>query len=225
MFRSIGLITIQNRHLKTEQIARALLERGFDLTIYALPFLSRKKRTPLFEHRPNQFVGAHPKEFAENHGLAYIECECDTNIDNCQELYIVLGGGILSAECVEGKRILNCHPGIIPSSRGLDSFKWAIYEKKPLGVSLHYIDAEVDAGEVVSILSTPVQSMDTIETLAERHYDNEISMLTQFDLYLKNPVNEFAGAELGEARMRMPRRLEIVVLEGFEDYTRMYGVH
>ena len=76
-------------------------------------------------------------------------------------LSCALGAGILSKECVENKKIINSHPGIIPASRGLDSFKWAIYENKPLGVSLHCIDKEVDSGEIISIIPTTVYKTET----------------------------------------------------------------
>ena len=38
------------------------------------------------------------------------------------DYYIVAGAGILSKECLKGKRVLNGHPGIIPLVKGLDAF-------------------------------------------------------------------------------------------------------
>ena len=41
------------------------------------------------------------------------------------DFFIITGAGILDVSFAEGKPIA-CHPGIIPTNRGLDSFKWAI---------------------------------------------------------------------------------------------------
>jgi len=76
-----------------------------------------------------------------------------------------------------GKPIVNAHPGVIPLTRGLDSFKWAIYNNDPIGVTLHLIDNEVDKGEILRIEYTPVFLSDGLETLARRHYELEIDML------------------------------------------------
>ena len=45
---------------------------------------------------------------------------------------LITGAGILDKKIIGNKKILNIHPGIIPTTRGLDSFKWAIYNLNPL---------------------------------------------------------------------------------------------
>jgi phosphoribosylglycinamide formyltransferase-1 len=221
----LGLITYQSKHLKTEQVFQRLLQRlsEFDLRFYALPFAARKPRTTLIQHRPSQANAVPTRDLAEKHKIPYLSCESDRDIDNECDIYLVLGAGILSEECVEGKRIINCHPGIIPASRGLDSFKWAIHEMKPVGISLHYIDKEVDAGEIIAVVPTEVYPSDSIETLARRHYENEIDILSRFDAFLQNPTNPYADIEVGDARMRMPLRLEENLQSKFEAYRLRYG--
>jgi phosphoribosylglycinamide formyltransferase-1 len=103
---------------------------------------------------------------------------------------------------VRGKKIINCHPGILPAVRGLDAFKWTIYEMKPLGVTLHYIDEEVDSGEIISVIPTPIFITDDLETLARRHYENEIYVLSNFEEYLNRPVNPFLGIESGAPHIK-----------------------
>lgn len=221
----LGLITYHSTHLKTEQVFQRLLHRisSFDITFYALPFVSRKGRKTIHKHRPDQSRGVHPMELANKHGIPYITCGSDLDIRDGCDLYLVLGAGILSPECVANKRIVNCHPGIIPASRGLDSFKWAIHEMKPVGISLHYIDKEVDAGEIISVIPTEVYPSDTIETLSRRHYENEIDMLSRFDSFIEQPANPFAKIEPGHARMRMPLSLEETLEASFKDYKLRYG--
>ncbi len=88
-----------------------------------LPFSPRKPRKTLMQHRPDQFMAIHPQIIAEKRKNPYIYINDDTQIDNSCDIYLILGAGILSAECIAGKKIVNCHPGIIPAVRGLDAFK------------------------------------------------------------------------------------------------------
>lgn len=220
---TVGLITYHSPHLKTEQVLQQLLLRPYDYRLYALPFKPRRNRVSLFPHRPEQADAVAPEVMAAKHKLPYAVCASDAEIDDLCDIYLVLGASILSPECVATKRIINCHPGIIPASRGLDSFKWAIYELKPLGVTLHYIDREVDAGEIIAVESTNVYASDSLASLARRHYDNELSCLARFEEYLESPRNPFAGIAPGEARMRMPAQKEGELASRFADYTAQYG--
>jgi phosphoribosylglycinamide formyltransferase 1 len=191
--------------------------------MYALPFVPRNPRETLFSHRPDQSEAVAPQAIANKHGIPYIPCNSDNEIDNGCDIYLVLGSGILSAKCVEEKKIINCHPGVIPSSRGLDSFKWAIYEMKPLGITLHYIDAAVDAGEIISVAPTNVYPCDSFSTLARRHYENEIDVLSRFNDFLENPCNPFEGIREGDAKKRMPIGIERDLSRMFCEYTEKYG--
>lgn len=219
----VGLITYQYPHLKTEQVLERILSKGFKYTMYALPFKPRKAREVVFEHRPCQFVSILPAILAEKHDIPYVICDSDLDIKEGHDIYLVLGAGILSKECVENKKIINGHPGIIPASRGLDSFKWAIYEMKPLGITLHYIDAEVDAGEIIYISPTNVYKSDNLVTLSRRHYENEIDCMARFDELMKNPNNPFEGTKQGKARMRMPWRKEEELPRILIEYRKTYG--
>lgn len=217
--KTLGIITYDTNHLKTEQLLLRLTGR-YDIRVYALPYTQRPARKVLFQHRPDQSAAAHPRDICRRYGLPYIPVGSDVEIDNRCGLYLITGAGILSAECFRGKRFLNGHPGVIPAARGLDAFKWSIYNALPLGVTLHYIDERVDAGEVVSILPTPVFPSDTLETLARRHYENEIQMLANFEEYLEHPQNPFAGISQGESMRRMKAEQEAELPERFELYKR-----
>ena len=220
---SVGLITYHYPHLKTEQVLQRLLHRPYRYRMYALPFNPRTPRRTVVAHRPEQSNAVAPEILAARHGIPYVVCRKDTDIDGSCDVYLILGAGILSPACVSGKSIVNCHPGILPASRGLDSFKWAIDEMKPLGVTLHYIDVEVDAGEIIAVVSTNVYVTDSLTTLARRHYENEIACLADFDVMLEHPQNEFAGMEAGQARMRMPPDREQALMGRLPAYLETYG--
>lgn len=223
--KNIGIITYHFPHLKTQQIFDILVKKypAESFTFYALPFVSRKKRDVVFKHRPDQESGCIPQELAEKYGIRYVQCQSDLDIGMGCDLYLLLGAGLLSAEAVKGKKIINCHPGIIPISRGLDAFKWAVYDLAPIGNTLHYIDAEVDAGEIISVLPTPVYESDTLETFAERHYKNEIEMMANFAEYLKHPINDFKNISIGMPHMRMKREIEKRLSEKFALYKERYA--
>lgn len=222
-FSKIGIITYHHFHLKTEQVMQRLLLKYEDLRMYALPFRERKTRKVLYQHRPDQNGAIRADILAQKHGIAYMKCESDSDIDDSCDVYLILGAGILSPECVSRKKIVNCHPGIIPASRGLDSFKWAIYDDTPLGITLHYIDKEVDAGEIISVIPTNVYISDDIYTLARRHYENEIDCMTRFEEYMDNPENKYLDINEGEARMRMPFDKEKELSNKIPLYAEKYG--
>jgi phosphoribosylglycinamide formyltransferase-1 len=191
--------------------------------MYALPYKQRKERVTLFEHRPNQSDAIASEAIAEKHKIAYIKCGKDTDIDSSCDLYLVCGAGIISKECINGKKIINSHPGIIPASRGLDSFKWAVYDMQPLGITLHYIDENVDSGEIIAVIPTNIYKTDSIATLARRHYENEIRCMGNFMEYIKEPGNPYKGIEGREAKKRMPIEKERELLMNFDKYTERYG--
>lgn len=218
----IGFITYSMPHLKTEQLLFNYLSRktGDELRIYGLPFLPRKKREPQFNHRPDHAASVHPKFLADYYNVAYKECQSDLDIDADCDYYIICNGKLLSSEFIQNKKVINAHAGVIPCARGLDAFKWSIYNNVPLGITLHYIDAEIDAGEIISIIATPVFSSDTIEILARRHYENEVAVLSNFDRFIEQPTMDLANLPATEAARRMPAEIEKQMLAGFSDYVQ-----
>lgn len=223
--KKIGIITYQAPHLKTEQVLERLLAiygGGDMIVIYALPFIKREERVVLFAHRPHQSEAISAEEIAQKYHLAYKSCLSDEDIDNECDVYIIAGCGILSQQCLKGKKILNAHPGMIPTARGLDAFKWAILQDKPLGVTLHYIDEKIDEGEIIAIIPTPIYPSDTLHTLARRHYENEIATLSNFETYLQNPCNNFTHLAYDTSTKRMNLAQEKAMMEHFWEYKEKF---
>lgn len=172
----------------------------------------------LFAHRPKQNEAVSAEEIAARWKLEFKKCQSDEDIPNECDIYLITGCGILSDKCLRGKRILNAHPGIIPNSRGLDSFKWAILKDRPLGVTLHYIDEKVDCGEIVAVLPTAVYLSDTLQTLARRHYENEITLLADFKSYLNEPSNPYVDILQTKSSKRMKPNEEKEMMNYFVEY-------
>lgn len=226
---NIGIITYDYHHKKTEQVISNLLTKHITITVFALPFCIRPARATVFNHRPDQFKACHARDIAFKNNLDYVYCECDRKIPDGYDYYLITGSGILSPECVKNKKIINCHPGIIPSVRGLDAFKWAIFELLQVGNTLHFIDEDIDSGRIISRKKTLVFSEDTIDTFAARHYTEEIRMLSDFDLYLNGTIREhenFSDCEIqGIIHGRMPLNTEKNLQSAFEHYKQKYAVN
>ena len=80
---------------------------------------------------------------------------------------------LLPAGCV------NLHPSYLPYNRGAHPNIWSIIEGTPAGVTLHYIDAGVDTGDVISQRSVEVTPTDTGETLYRRLEHNCVELFTK----------------------------------------------
>ena len=222
--KTIGIITYHYPHLKTEQVLLNLLKKysPAQLKMFALPFVPRKERNIQINHRPDQSVSVAPEVMAKAHGIPYTAVAHDYEIPDGLDYYLILGAGILSEAFVKNKKTVNCHPGIIPAVRGLDAFKWSILEMQPLGVSLHFIDEKVDAGDIISIIPTNIYATDTMETLCRRHYENEISIMSNFDYYLEHPTNIFECIAEGQPHRRMDAATEEIMISKFEEYKQRF---
>ena len=71
-------------------------------------------------------------------------------------------------------------------ARGLDAFKWSIFKKIKLGVSLHIINEKTDSGYLLKSRRTFFGHKDTLKKVAEKHYKNEIDLLSNFEMFIKN---------------------------------------
>jgi phosphoribosylglycinamide formyltransferase-1 len=222
----LGIISYDYQHLKTEQVMLSLHARGFEsLTLYTLPFAPRAEREILFQHRPDMSTGAHTRALAGALGAQFVACAGADQIPTDDvDLFLVAGAGILPASFVSATRgrVLNIHPGIIPLVRGLDAFKWAIVDGMPMGVTMHTIDEEADAGEVLSIVETPLFETDTLESFAQRHYEIEIMMTVNFDEFVSSAADQ-ASYEVRPARMRMPLAVQEQLRPAFEEYKTRFA--
>jgi methionyl-tRNA formyltransferase len=63
---------------------------------------------------------------------------------------------------------INVHPGYLPHARGYNPNVWSIVEDLPAGVSIHYMEEEVDAGDVIARTKLDVSFEDTGKSLYDR---------------------------------------------------------
>jgi methionyl-tRNA formyltransferase len=56
---------------------------------------------------------------------------------------------------------INLHPALLPFNRGANPNVWSIVEKTPAGVTIHYLDKDVDTGDVIAQEEVPISVTDT----------------------------------------------------------------
>lgn len=218
----ICLTTYDTQHRKTVEVFLGLHNLGlFEISLLRVPFSARPERDVLLRHRPAQFEGATTRALADAFDLHVYEYEDRERALAENDYFVICGANILEPSFANSGKIINGHAGLIPMVRGLDSFKWAILDGRPIGNTLHIINEEADSGTVLHQARTPLFRSDTIEEFALRHYQNEIWMLTHFHLFLNGGT--ILDLETRPARMRMPKEKEADMLAAFDDYKNQFA--
>jgi len=116
--------------------------------------------TPLDQLMESEGISYRPlPSYCEQHGIHYHRVkdlnsrESANTIQQYEtDLIVFTGGGLIRQELLESTRIgiLNCHWGILPEYRGMDTTIWAEWEQQPTGLSLHFMDYGVDTGPIIS---------------------------------------------------------------------------
>ena len=68
-------------------------------------------------------------------------------------------------------KIINCHAGKLPFYRGRNILNWAlINDEKEFGITVHYVDKEVDTGDIILQETFKIDDSDTYATLLKVAY-------------------------------------------------------
>ncbi len=71
-------------------------------------------------------------------------------------------------------RIVNIHPSLLPSFRGLEAQKQAVeYGVRVSGCTVHFVDEDLDNGAIILQRTVEVQDDDSAETLSARILEQE----------------------------------------------------
>ena len=90
-------------------------------------------------------------------------------------------------------RIMNIHPALLPSFKGTHAIKDAFeYGMKRTGVTIHFVDDELDHGPIILQETVNVEENDTLESLEEkihkvehRLYPEAIRLFTEGKIEIK----------------------------------------
>jgi phosphoribosylglycinamide formyltransferase-1 len=153
------------------------------------------------KHNIDQQVISH-KDFnsRENFDLALSETLTLLNPD-----IIVLAGfmRVLGSALIQAfdRKILNIHPSLLPSYKGLNTFQRAIDNQEiEHGVSIHIVTPELDNGPVIVRGRYPILTDDTVSDLQgkghrleHRMYPQVLRWLGQGDLQINSDTILFKG--------------------------------
>ncbi len=66
-------------------------------------------------------------------------------------------------------KIINIHPALLPSFKGAHAIKDAFdFGAKVTGVTVHFVDEEMDHGPIILQKAVPIEESDTLETLESK---------------------------------------------------------
>ena len=99
-------------------------------------------------------------------------------LEESQVDLLVLAGyrRLLSSTLIEPfrNRIMNIHPSLLPSFKGLNAQRQAIeYGVRISGCTVHFVDEELDGGPIIAQAAVPVLSDDSVEDLKCRILQKE----------------------------------------------------
>ncbi|HEY2102040.1 MAG TPA: phosphoribosylglycinamide formyltransferase [Chthoniobacterales bacterium] len=102
-----------------------------------------------------------------------VEAELVRMLREAEVELVVLAGfmRILKEQMLKAfpRRIVNIHPSLLPKFPGLEAWKQALAAgEKITGVTVHYVDDQIDHGDVIMQREVPILSGDTPESLHAR---------------------------------------------------------
>jgi phosphoribosylglycinamide formyltransferase-1 len=135
--------------------------------------LARDFQVPGLYVRPGRFRTRLEPEIEED--IVRLLLEADVELVVLAGFMRIVKQPLLSAF---PRKIINIHPSLLPKFRGLEAWKQALTAgEKVTGCTVHYVDAEVDAGEILGKETVPILSDDTPESLHARIQVSEHRLL------------------------------------------------
>jgi peptidoglycan/xylan/chitin deacetylase (PgdA/CDA1 family)/folate-dependent phosphoribosylglycinamide formyltransferase PurN len=132
------------------------------------------------------------------------------------DLGIVLGTRVLKASTFGVPRLgsINLHKGKVPEYRGMPPGFWELYDGAPsAGVTVHFVDAQLDTGAVLAESSVPIQRGDTPDTLLEKLHEEGAKVLVEAVSMIRDgTANPRAQEKLSIKPRTKPRKEEIASL-------------
>jgi phosphoribosylglycinamide formyltransferase-1 len=126
--------------------------------------LARDFQVPGLYVRPGRFRTRLDPEIEED--IVRLLLEADVELVVLAGFMRIVKQPLLSAF---PRKIINIHPSLLPKFPGLEAWKQALAAgAKVAGCTVHYVDAAVDAGEILGQETVPILSDDTPERLHAR---------------------------------------------------------
>ena len=219
----IGIITYDMPHRKTQDVITSLILNGYtDLHLVVIPWVKRKSFQPIFKHRPSRNVDVNTETLCDRLKITFSKIK----INNLNKFFsektfdhiMIAGAELLPGELAKNHKIINSHPGYLPNAKGLDAFKWAIYNETVIGVTTHYISDEADEGELIERRIIPIYFEDSFHNVAYRIYEIEIEMLVNSIKLINGGQTKYESLSDNRyvSNRRMPHNYELIMMSKFE---------
>lgn len=128
-----------------------------------------------------------------------IKEEIEDIIDNYDIVMSLHCKQIFPSKLVNSLKCINVHPGFNPYNRGWFPQVFSILNKMNCGVTIHYMDEQLDHGKVLFQEKVDMYDWDTSMSLYNRIQDKELDLLQRnlYDILTKN----IEGFEVGEGNI------------------------
>ena len=135
-------------------------------------------------------------------------------------LAIISGARILKKDIIDlfSAGIVNFHPGKLPETAGLDAFFYAIKKSIPMGVTVHFINHLIDAGQQILFKELKISKYDTVEDVSNNLYYLQIKALRCFLNIYKAGGIETSEIVRPKKNAPMMDSIKIKMLENFDDW-------
>jgi methionyl-tRNA formyltransferase len=121
---------------------------------------------------------------------------------------------------------LNLHPAYLPWNRGWHTPTWAIWEEMPYGATLHFMNEEVDTGDIVYQKRMRVRPDDTADSLYRRVLKLEYEAFKEAwpsivnGTYTRKPQTSNEGSYHRKEDIKSIQRLDLRAVSKTEDVIR-----
>lgn len=114
------------------------------------------------------------------------------------QVVVNAGGGLFRPQLIEAVAggILNAHMGPLPAIRGMNVLEWSLLLGAPPAVTLHWVAAGIDTGDLIATTPLPVRAGDTITSLRARFVPVAVELI----------ADHLAGVVAGTAPRQPQRR-------------------
>lgn len=170
---------VLEEHPYGREMLRILLENGYPpgIIIQEVSPVGDEEREKFLTRIAGQPMPLRLTELIASRKIP-VYCVSNHNDPACQELLedykpdlLVLGGTrIIKAPIlrIPSRGTVNSHPGLLPRLRGSASVGWALYKDLPQGATTHFVDPEIDTGDIIISRQLPVYRDDSYESLNYR---------------------------------------------------------
>ena len=167
---------VLEEHPYGREMLRILLENDFvpSMIIQEVSRVGDEEREKFLTRIAGQPVPLRMTELIAGRKIP-VYCVSNHNDSACQELLeeikpdlLVLGGTRIIKPAIlkiPNQGTVNSHPGLLPELRGSASVGWALYKDLPQGATAHYVDPEIDTGDIVVSRQLAVYRDDSYESL------------------------------------------------------------